>query len=147
MVTPVKALQPHMDMDTAAPLRAALHARVPKLTEQFQEHLKVFILQNRGDQLTPLIIRAVDTAVPLELPLAALGVPGAPGAVSVHIRGIFVVIGSEEPGSHLGGILPGDIVSLDLYSKGLRFDARNKILHVFALTFYNGSVCIFIIQH
>ena len=113
------AVRSDVDVDSAAAARVALRAVVAKLAAKFLQGLDVLVSEDWGDQFAFLAVRSRDADVPLELPLASLGVPCAPGVVAVAVGGVFVPSGAEELGRDLRRLAAGDVVHLDLDPDGL----------------------------
>ena len=116
VVPAVQALETDVNVDPTASGRAALHPGVPQLPKEFLEGVHVRVGQDRGDQFALFVVRSLDADIPLEFPVPALCVPGAPGHVAVPAGGVFVSAGSEEVGGNFCCLLAGDVVSLYLYS-------------------------------
>ena len=124
-----------VDMDSCPPVRIALHPGFPEDPDQPLQKLHVRVGQDRRDHLAFLVVRAFDAHIPLEFPLPALGIPGAPGHVAVPACGVFAPAGPEVGGGLLGGFLAGNVVALNLNSECL-------VLHVLDLDpccFLHGS--------
>ena len=128
-------LGPDVDVDSAAPSGVALHPGFPENPHQPLQELHVRVSQDRRDHLAFLVIRAFDAHVPLELPLPALGIPGAPGHVSVPVRSVFAPADSEVGSGFLGCLLAGNVVALNLNSECLVF----HVLDLDPRCFLHGS--------
>ena len=132
------AVSSNVDVDSAAPGRATLCAYVAKAPDQVLKELHVFVAKDWGHQFAFFRIGPCDGGVPLEFPLSAGSVPGAPGHVAVAGGCASVVAGSEEGGCCPGRLGAGDVVHLNLNPEGL-------VLHVFDLDpcrFFHG-MCSF----
>ena len=124
------ALGPDVDVDSAASGGIALGPGLPQPPDQPLEGVHVGVGEDRCHHLALLIVRALDAAVPLELPLAALDIPGGPGAVAVAVGGILVPSRAEELCGGLGGAAAGDAVHLHLDPDGLLFHRGDLGLHL-----------------
>ena len=113
------ALGSDVDVDSAAPGGVALGPGLAQVPDQPLEEVHIGVGQDRGDHLALLAVRPVNADVLLEFPLAALGIPGGPGHVTVAGGGVLVSAGPEELGGQLGGLAPLDAVHLDLDPDGL----------------------------
>ena len=111
----------NVDVDSAAPIGIAFGPSLTKLADQALQKLDVLVPEDRGNQFALLGFRPLDADVPGEFPLAALGVPGAPGPVAVAVGSVFAAAGAEVLGGNLGSILAGDVVHLNLDPDGLLF--------------------------
>ena len=120
------AVRSDVDVDPAAAGGVALGSCVPELADKLLQELDVLVAEDRGDQFALFVVRAADAAVALEFPFPALCIPGAPGAISVAVAGVFEASRSEKCGGKLGGCAPGYFVHFDLDPNGLG-------LHVFNL--------------
>ena len=121
------ALGSDVDVDSAAPGGVALGPGLAQVPDQPLEEVHVGVGQDRGDHLALLAVRPVNADVLLEFPLAALGVPGGPGAVAVPAGGVLVAAGSEELGGQPCGLAPLDAVHLDLNPDGLLFHLGDPV--------------------
>ena len=108
------ALGSDVDVNSAPAGGVALRARLAQPAAKLLQEFNVAVAEDRGDHLALFAVRTLDADVPLEFPLAARAVPGAPGVVAVAVGGVLVSAGSEELGGELGGRLAGDAVHLDL---------------------------------
>ena len=117
-----------VDVDPAAPVGIAFGSGLTKLADQALQKLHVLVPEDRGNQFALLGFRPLNTDVPGKFPLAALGVPGAPGPVAVAVGGVLAATGAEVLGGSLGGVLAGDVVHFNLDPDGL-------VLHLADLAF------------
>ena len=115
------ALRADVDVNSAAACRVALCSGAAKLAAKFLQAFDVGVGKDRGDHFALLIVGSADANIAGEFPLAALGVPSAPGHVAVAVGGVLNAAGSEEGGGDLGCFLAGDVVHLDLNADGLLF--------------------------
>ena len=109
----------NVNVDSTSAGRAALPAALAEGSQQSLQKLHVLVVQDRCDHLALAAVGACDADILLELPLAALCVPCAPGAVAVAVVGVLEAVGAEEVGGCLCRCAAGDAVHLDLNSEGL----------------------------
>ena len=114
-----------VDVDPASAGGVALGARLAEPSAKLLQGFDVLVAEDRGDQFAFLGVRSADADVALEFPLAAAGVPCAPGVVPVAAGGVLEASRSEELGGDLGGCLAGDAVHLDLDPDGLVLEVLN----------------------
>ena len=109
-------------MDSAHVGGVALRSLAAEPAEKLLQQLDVLVAEDGRYKLGPLVVVPCDDAdVPLEFPLAAGGIPSAPGVVTVAVGGVFPAAGSEELGGQLCRSLAGDVVHFDLNADGLLF--------------------------
>ena len=120
------ALGPDVDVDSASPGGVALGSGLAQPPYQFLQGLHVGVGEDGGDHLALFAVRPRDAHVLLELPLAALDIPGRPGAIAVAVGRVLEPPGAEE----LGGVLAGDAVHLNLDPDGLLFHLGDLVLHL-----------------
>ena len=135
------ALGTDVDVNPASPGGIALGPSFPQPPEQLLEGVHVGVSEDGRHHLAPLGVRAVDAAVPLELPLAALRIPGGPGAVAVAIGGVLVPSGAEKLGCGLGGVLAGNTVHLHLDPNGLILHLSDLVHRFLVHGVYLRFVC------
>ena len=131
------SLRSDVDVDSASSGGVALCSGVAKLADEFLQGVHVLVGEDRGDHLALLAVGSGDADVPLEFPLAALAVPGAPTVVSVAAGGVLVPACAEVGGGDLGGAAALDVVHLDLDSDGL-------LLHFLDLSCCSFAHCCFL---
>ena len=124
----VVAIRSDVDVDAASAGRVALRAGLAQPAAKLLQGFNVAVGQGRRDHLALVGIVAVDADVLLELPLAALGIPGAPGAVPILLGGVLVPAGAEKLGGQLRGFIAGDVVHFNLNSDALVLEVLN-LLH------------------
>ena len=115
------ALGSDVDVDSAAPGGVALCSGLAEAAAQLLQGFNVLVAEDRGDQFALFAVRSLDADVSLEFPLAAGGIPSAPGIVSVAVGGVFPAACSEELGGQLRCSLAGDVVHFNLNADGLIF--------------------------
>ena len=123
------AFGPDVDVDPAASGVVALGSGLAQPPYQFLQGLHVGVGEDGGDHLALFAVRPIDAHVPLELPLAALGIPGRPGVVPVAVGGVLEPPGAEELGGELGGGVAGNAVHLHLNPDGLLFHLGDLVFH------------------
>ena len=148
------AIRSNVDVHSAAAGGVALGACLTKPSAKLLQGLDVLVPEDRGDQLRLFALGACYADVPGEFPLAAGGVPGAPGVVAVSVGGVLPAAGAKEFSSELCCSLPGDVIHLDLDPDGLRFHRTDLalslvrhglgLLKVLIFQGFSPSACVYI---
>ena len=123
------AFGPDVDVDSAPSGVVALGSSLAQPPHQLLEGVHVGVGEDWRDHLALFAVRPLDAHVPLELPLAVLGIPGRPGVVAVAVGGVLIAPGAEELGGELGGGAAGDAVHLHLDPDGLLFHLGDLVFH------------------
>lgn len=125
-----------VNMNSAASGRIALGTCLAESADQFLQKLHVCVGEDWGYQFAFFAVVAADANILLEFPFPTLGIPCAPGAVTVATSGVAVSSGSEIFGSQFCRLVAGDVIHLDL-------DADGLLLHFFDLLCY---LCVHIVS-
>lgn len=138
------ALGADVNVNSASSGRVALGARSAKDPDEFLQGFHVVVGEDRGDHLALFGFRPGDANVLREFPFAALGVPSAPGAVSVAAVGVFEAARSEKVGGCLGCCPAGDVVHFNLNPDGLLLHLVD-LVHGLVVHFSASlKVCVFL---
>lgn len=117
---------PDVDVDSTHMCGVAFRSLVAQPPEEFLQVFDVGVGQDRRDQFGLFAaVPCLDADIPLEFPLASLGIPCAPSVVAVFAGGILVVAGAEKLGGNLGCLAAADAVHFDFHADGLVIHVLN----------------------